>query len=377
MLMVLSSPDAVAPNNRPQEDLVRVLINAKAQGHPVGLISNHGEPDWFEDHFEDTGVQFIRDIGRQNGKIIPQNAEKLSLHPYDALVLAVKPEDIQMGKNGGAVLVAAGWSNDRQVQGLGIRANSAEEFEMVLGLSAAWEGHWWFNADDLDYGIRALADLSGYGKGITQQIFARKVTGTVKQGGGSLNALLVVTARSLLIDGVGDQSNLMWGVYPSSSSTNDDSEVLSDFTHRLRTTVSRVRLARKDAPLFIRHTHSVKRSSGQGLDRIDPSNQIETIHLNPAYRKNVGGRNVIVLDDCTTYGTSFGVAAAFLRKAGAASCTGVALGKFGNQSHYYDIDINSDPFRPVGPRGYKVNNVCRLAGDKSGVTQAALRELIP
>ena len=43
-------------------------------------------------------------------------------------------------------------------------------------------------------------------------------------------------------------------------SANNDSEVLSDFTHRLRTTVSRVRFAERNQPLFIRHAHSIKRS---------------------------------------------------------------------------------------------------------------------
>ena len=63
---------------------------------------------------------------------------------------------------------------------------------------------------------------------------------------------------------------------------------------------------------------------------------------------------MIVVDDCTTYGVSFGVAAAFLRKAGAASVTGVALGKFGNQLRYYEIDIKTDPFQPVVAGGFNV-----------------------
>lgn len=377
MLMVLSSPYAVAPNNKPLPDLVKVLINAKSQGNPVCLISNHNEPDWFEDHFKGTRVQFIKKLGRQDGKFITKHAKKFKAHPYDALVLAAKPEDIQMGKNGGAVIVAAGWSNDQQVQRLGIRIDTAAEFEMVLRLSAEWEGHWWYEANEPLYRIRALADLSSYYMPVTQQEFAGKVKNTVKQGGGCINALLVVAARSLLFDGVGTQEKLMWGVYPSSSSANDDSETLSDFTHRLRTTVSRVRLVRRGEPLFIRHTPSPKRSTGQSDDRVNPKEQIETIHLNPAYRKNLKGRNVIVVDDCTTYGTSFGVAAAFLRKAGAASSTCVALGKFGNQSRYYDIDINTDPFKPVGSGEYIVKKTRRVAGNTSGLTQKTLRELIP
>lgn len=377
MLIVISSPDAVAPNGAPQADLVKVLISAKAGGNPVGIVSNHAEPGWFSGSFNQTGVQFLQVVGRQDGEILTENAAKFSLNPFDVFVLAAKAEDVQMGKNGGAVLVAVGWSTDPVVKGLGIRVDSADEFKMVLDLTSAWAGHWWFSGDKPRYKVRALADLSGFGKGISQQDFAKKVTSTVKQGGGRLKALLAVTARSLLVDGIGAETDLVWGTFPSSASANDDSETLSDFTHRLRTTVSRVRYAKRGVPLFIRHNPSPKRSSGGGGDRTDPSDQIETLHLNPAYKKNLKGRHVILVDDCTTYGVSFGVAAAFLRKAGAATVTGVALGKFGNQLRYYEIDILSDPFAPVASKGYKVTKTEHFTGTTSGTVQSALLPLIP
>lgn len=39
------------------------------------------------------------------------------------------------------------------------------------------------------------------------------------------------------------------------------------------------------------------------------------MHLNPFYKdhQRLVGKNVIVVDDCTTYGVSFGVASALLR----------------------------------------------------------------
>lgn len=295
------------------------------------------------------------------------------------LVLAAKDEDVQMGKNGGAVLVAAGWSTAKQVIPLGIRVDDAKQLQEIIDLTTSWSGHWWFSGDAARYSVRALADLSTYGKTMTQQVFAQKLTNTVKNGGSRLNALLAVTSRSLLMDGLGLQEGLVWGVYPSSSSDNDDDEILSDFTHRLRTTVSRVRFSKKGEPLFIRHKPSPKRSAGGGGDRTDPSDQILTIHLNPFYRDSnrLVGKNVIVTDDCTTYGVSFGVAAAFLRKAGAASVTGVALGKFGGKLNYYKIDINSDPYSPVSKGGFTFATPTGLTGTHSTATQQTLQTLIP
>lgn len=169
----------------------------------------------------------------------------------------------------------------------------------------------------------------------------------------------------------------MWGVYPSSSSSNNDTEVLSDFTSRLRTTVSTVHMARKGIPLFIRHKASAMRhTAGAAVNRNDPSDQILTIHLNPAYKKSIVGKNVIVIDDCTTYGVSFAVASAFLLKAGAASVRGVALGKFGSTLGYHDITLTSDPFSPIPHGGYQIANQSWPAGRTNPTAQALIRQIL-
>ncbi len=84
-----------------------------------------------------------------------------------------------------------------------------------------------------------------------------------------------------------------------------------------------------------------------------------------------------MIDDVTTYGVSFGVAAAFLRKAGAASVTGVGLGKFGNQLRYYEIDVNTDPYKPVVAGGFTVGAPAWMPGATSAVAQQVLLTLIP
>lgn len=378
MLIIMTSPDAVLRGGQPDPTIVRVLTDAKAAKNPVGLISNHAEPGWFAGCFGASGVQFLRSPGRQSGDVVAENAKKFGLNPHDVLVLATKDEDVQMGKNGGAVLIAAGWSNDRVVKALGIRVDDAQQLQEVIDLTKGWSGQWWFSADKARYKVRALADLSGYAVPNAQEVFGKRLTNTVKNGGSRLNALLAVTARSLLTDGTIAARDLLWGVYPSSCSNNNDSEVLSDFTHRLRTTVSRVQFAKRDEPLFIRHTASSKRSRGGGGDRSDPTEQILTIHVNPFYKKSgrLKDKHVIVIDDCTTYGVSFGVAAAFLRKAGAASVTGVALGKFGDRLQYHQIDINSDPFTPVAKGGFTAAAAGGFAGMNNNAAQQVLRTLI-
>lgn len=378
MLVVVSSPAAVAPNNVPRPDVVATLIAVANLNYPVCIISNHAQPFWFQQVFGGSNVQFLQWPGRQSGEVLRQNAAHFQSQPHDVVVLAATLDDIQMGKNGGAVIVAAGWSQDKAVQGLGVCVDSGQEFYDVLALTASWQGAWWYWADAPIYSVRALADLSSiYGQNVTQQMFADKVKNTAKHGGSRLKALLTVTARSLLTEGVSSVNDLLWGVYPSSKSANNDTEVLSDFFHRLRTISSRVQFAKKGEPLFIRHTHSPKRSAGAGGNRTDPTSQIETICLNPFYKKGrLVGRHVIVLDDCTTYGVSFGVAAAFLRTAGAKSVTGVALGKFGNCLNYYQIELKSDPFAPIKKGGYQLHPTFPFNGFKNVAAKQALQQLI-
>lgn len=380
MLIVLTSPDAIMRNGKIDQTLVDALKLAKAAGNPTALVSNHSQPSWFDGAFGGSGVQFIQEYGRQSGKLVLTNANQHKLHPFDVLVLATKGEDVQMGKNGGALLVAADWSADAKVAALGVQITSAADLSQVIDLSAGWSGKWWFSADAARYNVRALSDLSTkkYGLTGTQQTFAMGLTTLVKGGGAKLNALLAVAARSLLMEGFGTKKELLFGVYPSSKSKNDDSEVLTDFTHRLRTTVSLARMAAKGEPLFIRHLPSSKRSGGGGGDRTDPSEQVLTLHLNPYYAKSkrLVGKNVIVVDDCTTYGVSFGVATAFLRAAGAASVTGVALGKFGSQLRYYEIDIKSDPFKPVPAGSFTVVGSAPMTGITNSGAQTSLQNLI-
>ncbi|RYD80979.1 MAG: hypothetical protein EOP84_11585, partial [Verrucomicrobiaceae bacterium] len=239
MLIVMTSPDAVMRNGVPDTKMVKALREIGDAGNPVGVISNQSEPAWFDQAFSGSKVQFIHETGRQDGGVVQRNAKKFDLHPFDVLTLASKSDDVAMGKNGGALLLGASWAADQRVKLLGLQVDDPADLINIVKLTANWGGQWYFSADAERYRVRALSDLSTkkYGLSAPQQAFAHALTATVKGGGSQLKALLAVTARSLLMEGFEDESRLLFGAYPSSASDNDDTEVLSDFVHRLRTTV--------------------------------------------------------------------------------------------------------------------------------------------
>ena len=178
------------------------------------------------------------------------------------------------------------------------------------------------------------------------------------------------------MDGFGQIGKTFWGIYPSSNSDNADGDTLSEFSHQLRKTVSNVYLSRVQSPLFIRHQPSSKRSSGGGGDRKDPTEQLLTLNLNANYRKSLKGKNVVILDDCTTHGTSFGVAAALLHGAKVQTVTCVALGKFGNQTNEYVIEIKGDPFKPLTQNDFTVHSVSKCPGNTDHTAQKSLVNII-
>lgn len=358
------------------QEVVTSLKQLSSTGLSVVIISNHPQPIWFNPSFAGSNVLYWNDPGRQSGEGLKRIATHLEMSTHDILVLACSKEDVQMAKNGGAVLIP-GWRADAAVSNLGIKIGSPAELASVLSLVAGWHGGWWFRSKDSPYPVLALADLSSYGKAMTQQQFSEKVVHTIKQGGHRLTALLTTVSRSILSSNVLlDPSSSLWGVYPSSNSANDDTDVLSDFTHRLRTTVSRVHLAKRGVPLFVRHTPSPKRSAGGGGDRTDPTSQLNTLHLNPHYRGKLFGRTVVVVDDVTTYGVSFGVAASLLRKAGAKQMIGIALGKFGSQLKRYEIDILGDPFDKLFSSSYAVKSKEDMQGVTDSAAQGILLQLV-
>ncbi|MCS4282033.1 hypothetical protein M2396_000298 [Pseudomonas sp. BIGb0278] len=377
MLVLIASPSALLDTSLNVNQAVANAMIDIANKNPVLVVSNKSEPDWFSKAFNGSKVQFKQVMGRQSGQYLKDISQKNNVPTSNFLCLTASDEDYMMGKNGQAILIAAGWSNNAKAKELGIQVADASELKEVFELTDNWPGSWWFSGSGPAYGVRALADLSSYGADTTQFQFSQKVTAAVKQGGGPLNALLAITSRSLLQEWGGEKKGVFFAVFPSSNPANKNNEVLTDFTHRLRTTVSRVRFASRDEPLFIRHSASPKRSRGQGGDRTDPTSQITTLHLNPRYATSIKGKDVILIDDCTTYGLSFGVAAAFLKAAGAASMTGIALGKFGSRLDHYEITLTANPYRLLKATDFQFISHNSLEGTTASSAQSALQKLIP
>lgn len=374
-MLLATSVYTIAPDGDPDEDVIDVLAGL-AGDFDVGVLSNRPEPKWLKKALDGTDIDFVHLPGRRDGKALRKLARDEGVPRHQVIVLAGSRDDIAMAANAGAVLVGAGWVDDKYVAKTGLRVDEPEDFAELVDLVDGWAGEHWFQAKGSEYSVDAICDLSTLYKGNAQQQFGRAVTDAVKGGGHALNGLLTIASCVLVHGGIRERRGLLWGVYPSSASSNDDTDTLSEFGHRLRTSVSRVQMAREGEPLFLRHKPTVKRSANANADRTDPVSEVESIRLNPAYRGKIAGKNVVVLDDCTTYGISMATAAGFLRRAGASSVTCLAIGKFGNCLGYYEVTIKSDPFAPVSLGDWSSSEGSWVEEQRIVGAQVALRELL-
>ena len=377
-MLVATSTRAVWNGTSAYPGVVELLARLR-QLAPVAIVSNHAKPKWFDGLLAGAQVEFAQIQGRQGGGAMKRWAQANEVPAYRALVLGASKDDVAMAKNSGAVLVSAGWAADEAARGVGLKVESPGEVDELARLVREWSGQTYLHAEGAGYTVDALCDASSH-RYVTdeQRLFGEDVAQAVKHGTPQLNQILTVTAGSLMRKGISEVDDLRWGVYPSSSMRGADEETLSDFTHRLRTTVSRVQFAKRGESLFIRHRKAPKRSAGEGGVRTDPSSEVQSLHLNPFYAKSgrLRDKNIVVVDDLTTYGVSMGVAAGFLRKAGAASVTGIAIGKLGSQLRCYDVRITGSAFRPVAAGEWSHEQVDWNCETYSSEDHSALRQIL-
>lgn len=369
MALVLTSPSCIAPDGKPMPSVVKCLQSIAKDGD-VAVVSRTAKPAWFDSTFGDT-LKFFHIRNRRDGEIITQNASRLKRKPHEFLVLAGNDSDLAMAKNAGAVLIGAGWSNDQRVSQTGLHVDHATEFQDIAKQLDEWPGSWFWKAELPRMSVRALCDLSTFYKPEEQEKFGKAVTSLVKYGGTRLSALTALGCRSLLSEGV-LPGNLAYALYPSSSSTNDDTDTLSETLHAIRTVTSRVRFARRNEPILIRCHKAAKRSTG-GTDRTDPTEELNTLCVNPLYRGKLANRTVVLLDDCTAHGLSFSVARALLLAAGAKDVSAVAIGKLGDRFQLSDIELkNQLSCYSSAPKMFTIKSVRPVSGTKDKASQTEL-----
>lgn len=337
--------------------ILEALREIRKMGNAVFLTSNHSKPPWF-DRCRDL-VQFQRCHRRQDGKIIEELIElngKANLKHSEIVVFGCSDEDFFMAVNSKTLLIRCEWAPmGEKIRNYGAPWTHPQTVPRVVEFLEDNEP-WYFESADDATRIYALTDAgTKFEANNAIRRLAERLRECLKYGAPELrNGLTLHFLSSIYATEVFSTVDL-WSYYPSSSSKNDRSEIMSHFADMARTMFKK----RVKEPLLIRHTCSPRRHSVGG-DRDDPASQVQSVHLNPSFRGKISGKSVAVLDDYINRGVSFAVSSALLLKAGAANVTCVAMGKFGNSAKRFELLIGDDPFRPVTK--YRLNSMTSLTG---------------
>ena len=346
--LILTSKAAIFDQyGNPYPHVIDALRQSNDNGSRTIVLSNLPRPRSWNDHgflqFRQCGFAPSRAKGKIVDQILAENKES-GLRHSDIIVLGAKDRDFFMAVNSKSLLIRCKWAAPLQsrIDKYGVPFASPKTIPMVLRLLED-SSPWYFVHKGQFLDVYAQTNAGTKFETDAKMIrLVESLRNRLKSGAAHLAKGFMLHFLSSVYSTEPLNNVDLWSFYPASDSSNSEQEVMASFCREARVTFRQ----RSRGPLFIRHKPSPKRHMGSS-DRTDPTSQVTTIHLNPEYRSRLDGKTVAVLDDYLTYGVSFGVAAAFLKAAGAARVIGVALGKFGSCANCYDITIDDDPFSPV------------------------------
>jgi hypothetical protein len=376
MKLVLISSDVVwdKSRNAPYDGIQAALKAILESGNAVFLVSSHSEPSWLSKNFPGIKFQACSIKMRRNGEIVQRLLkvnEPNGLKRSDVVIFGASDTDFFMAVHSKTLLARCDWVPDKgereRIKYYGLPVNSPKGMPSLVSILRDNEP-WYFQYQGHELGVYALTDAGT----ITELdagalVLKERLKNCLKTGAPQNRKEFIAHLLSSLCATEAARSADWWGWYPSSKANNDDVEVMREFCRLAQTTFGR----KSHGPLFMRHKPAPARHLQKGA-RTDPRMQIETVHINPDYRGHLEGKTVAVLDDYITYGLSFGVAAAMLRKAGVSKILGIAMGKFGNCAEIYDIEVESDVFTPIN--AFKNNGYRDMIGRTSGAAQKDFTE---
>jgi len=279
---------------------------------------------------------------------VEKTVEKLGLAKNELAWFGDSKWDMLSAVNAKIIYFNADWSNPDYPYGISI--TTPGRFAVILREFFNKDMNWFWelstqDANSRPFIIRAIMDASGAGI----QSLRSDLLNFLKYGGNPSvgpfkvrDFIMLHLIGSIYAEGLFFGTDT-WTIYPGH--VGGPNKAISPFI----LLAARLFRERYIEDLLIRHTPSA--DSGQtrsgGLS-VGFSNQINTVCLNRQHQSRIEGKNIIVVDDFTTYGWSFECARNLLYEAGAHHVTCVTIGKYGS-THYVvrpAIGYKWDPYSP-------------------------------
>jgi hypothetical protein len=258
--------------------------------------------------------------------------DALTVEPRDLLYLGDTDHDMWTAVNSHILYLNAAWSNPTFQYG--IQVSSPAMLAPLLENFFTKEALWYWTLDTIDRlgrQVQAKTMIDGAGAGVLSIRYGllgwTKFDSDSNVGAFKLGSFFMLhLLGSIYLDGLYESAD-WWTTYPGS--TGKTNAVMDEFI-----TIAAKLFRDKFKPgLLARHSPAV--DSGQARVKhqgVTFMNQVNTVCLNddPNIAEQIRGKSIVVIDDFVTEGYSSECARNLLLKAGAASVTTVAIGKYGS-----------------------------------------------
>ena len=338
----------LAHTGRGPNEIKNLLESITAAGLRTIVFTTHSQP--INEQLSALGyppVDLILtqlDVGKRKGSPdwIYEAARRLECEPYQFLCVGDDELMWRSAINAATIYIHSGWSAPLPERVTALMADTPAAVWRFLTHFLLQPPRWEYS---LDHTEEALFFRSLLGSDVRlpatktepprtppsftlQDVF----TYDIKVRVGSLKAvdvLMLHAMTSLYLEGL-IRPNSLFAVYPSSK-PGKISPLLKEFLKP----ASRLFHGYFKEDLLVRATQAVDSSLEKANARrenrrpnIPDTNQTNTVHINPAYRRTLQGRPVIVFDDFTTTGQSLEWARNLLYSAGASQVILLTIGKY-------------------------------------------------
>ncbi|MEV6782076.1 hypothetical protein [Streptomyces sp. NPDC051098] len=293
---------------------------------------------------------------RGNGAWLEAVADRLSLRTNQLILVGTSEFDWYTGIHAGVVHIHARWASRLGKPITSLTSDEPADVIELLEHFLLHEPRWAFRLDDEDraFEIRSMLPFNAQfprGGGWTftvKDIFTYDKT--VKVGDqDARDVLMLHLLCAAYLDGTLPGQSFFC-VYPSSTPAKGSPQ-LAGFLQRAKVMTGssyKEDLLERVAQAPDTSLERYRKSIGQSTATLDISiaAQARTVRVNPAYKRKIDGKTVIVFDDFTTEGKSVEWARILLSEAGAARVIALTIGKYPSRHTVYRLrpGVTIDPF---------------------------------
>ena len=333
-VVIFSSASLFKKDKTPYEGMQQVIEELDRNNNPCILVSNKPIPPQTKKYY--LKIIPFQIVKRQGG--IRDRINNKSMDWNKTVIVACSDDDFQMAVNSKILYLTGKWSHQLEEKALkyGFHLNNPSELGPILNLLDTLHP-WYYQYESENFCIYSMTNAGDKNNIDEMSSVKQKLRTHLKDGDHRYEDVFKTILVSSLLKTPAAREVDYWAYYPASNKKDPEDEIISDYANRARYDFG-CRSQHK-YPLLIRHQNSIKRHLS-GSQRENPHGQLSTIHIHPWYKDRLQNKIVAVVDDFTTYGTSFGVANALFKAARAKKVLCFAMGKFGNCTKIYQINMN-------------------------------------